>query len=50
MERKEIVKRMLQNEKIFNEREKKFILKNRDIAVKIYMLSMLDTYKSVKDV
>lgn len=45
-----IVERILQNGRMFNKEEKNFILKNSDLVIKIYILSMIDTYKTLKDV
>ena len=45
----EILKRILQNEKLFNKEEREFILKNRKIVLRIYLTSMVDTYKMIKE-
>lgn len=45
-----IVERLLENKEMFSEIEKECILNNRSIIARVYTISMLDTYKTLKDV
>lgn len=46
---KEIVERILKNEKMLNEEEKEIIIKYSKTIAKVYAISMIDTYKTIKD-
>lgn len=45
-----IVERLLENKGMFSKAEKECILNNRSIIARVYIISMLDTYKTLKDV
>ena len=44
------VERVLESKGMFNETEKECILSNKNVIAKVYIISMLDTYKTLKDV
>lgn len=46
---KEIVERILENEKMLSEEEKNLVIKNSKTIAKVYIISMMDTYKTIKD-
>lgn len=45
-----IVERVLESKGMFNKTEKECILSNKNVIAKVYTISILDTYKTLKDI